>query len=97
MLDGASASGKLAEQGPSGASERKRTSHANGAGQRGPRERACRGVWRGKAPQKEISADVAQLAERVLGKDEVTGSIPVIGSRWMDVRERASQFELVNG
>jgi hypothetical protein len=27
------------------------------------------------------SADVAQLAERVLGKDEVTGSIPVIGSR----------------
>ena len=26
-------------------------------------------------------ADVAQLAERVLGKDEVTGSIPVIGSR----------------
>ena len=26
------------------------------------------------------SADVAQLAERVLGKDEVTGSIPVIGS-----------------
>ena len=28
------------------------------------------------------SADVAQLAERVLGKDEVTGSIPVIGSRF---------------
>jgi hypothetical protein len=28
-------------------------------------------------------ADVAQLAERVLGKDEVTGSIPVIGSRLM--------------
>ena len=26
-------------------------------------------------------ADVAQLVERVLGKDEVTGSIPVIGSR----------------
>ena len=25
-------------------------------------------------------ADVAQLAERVLGKDEVTGPIPVIGS-----------------
>ena len=25
-------------------------------------------------------ADVAQLAEHVLGKDEVTGSIPVIGS-----------------
>jgi hypothetical protein len=28
----------------------------------------------------ELKADVAQLAERVLGKDEVTGSIPVIGS-----------------
>jgi elongation factor Tu len=28
-------------------------------------------------------ADVAQLAERVLGKDEVTGSIPVIGSRFV--------------
>ena len=27
-----------------------------------------------------IRADVAQLAERVLGKDEVTGPIPVIGS-----------------
>ena len=27
------------------------------------------------------SADVAQLVEHVLGKDEVTGSIPVIGSR----------------
>jgi hypothetical protein len=26
-------------------------------------------------------ADVAQLAERVLGKDEVTGPIPVIGSK----------------
>jgi hypothetical protein len=26
-------------------------------------------------------ADVAQLAERVLGKDEVTGSIPVISSK----------------
>jgi hypothetical protein len=28
-----------------------------------------------------ISAWVAQLVERVLGKDEVTGSIPVPGSR----------------
>ena len=26
-------------------------------------------------------ADVAQLVERVLGKDEVSGSIPLIGSR----------------
>ena len=51
---------------------------------RGPRyEEAARrpvgrsatcGSWSAKA-------DVAQLAERVLGKDEVTGSIPVIGSR----------------
>jgi hypothetical protein len=31
-------------------------------------------------PQFVGLADVAQLAERVLGKDEVTGSIPVIGS-----------------
>ena len=29
---------------------------------------------------RKTRADVAQLAERVLGKDEVTGSIPVIGS-----------------
>ena len=29
---------------------------------------------------RRTDADVAQLAERVLGKDEVTGSIPVIGS-----------------
>jgi hypothetical protein len=29
---------------------------------------------------RRAKADVAQLAERVLGKDEVTGSIPVIGS-----------------
>ena len=32
-------------------------------------------------------ADVAQLAERVLGKDEVTGSIPVIGSNLRSLRE----------
>ena len=30
---------------------------------------------------KTSDAAVAQLAERVLGKDEVTGPIPVIGSR----------------
>ena len=34
----------------------------------------------GLASEKRV-ADVAQLVERVLGKDEVTGSIPVIGSR----------------
>ena len=33
------------------------------------------------AGARSAKADVAQLAERVLGKDEVTGSIPVIGSR----------------
>jgi len=33
-----------------------------------------------KSPRLKSQADVAQLAERVLGKDEVTGSIPVIGS-----------------
>ncbi len=32
------------------------------------------------------SAWVAQLVERVLGKDEVTGSIPVPGSRLHGVR-----------
>lgn len=29
----------------------------------------------------DSEAHVAQLAEHVLGKDEVTGSIPVMGSR----------------
>ena len=32
-------------------------------------------------------ADVAQLVERVLGKDEVSGSIPLIGSRDLQLRE----------
>ena len=36
------------------------------------------------------TADVAQLAERVLGKDEVTGSIPVIGSRLRSLASLAS-------
>jgi hypothetical protein len=31
-------------------------------------------------PPEKVSAVVAQLVERVLGKDEVTGSIPVNGS-----------------
>ena len=30
--------------------------------------------------KRELSADVAQLVEHILGKDEVTGSIPVISS-----------------
>ncbi len=29
----------------------------------------------------DIKADVAQLVEHILGKDEVTGSIPVISSK----------------
>jgi hypothetical protein len=33
-------------------------------------------------------AHVAQLVERILGKDEVTGSTPVVGSR-----ERKAEFE----
>ena len=38
--------------------------------------------------QRAAKADVAQLAERVLGKDEVTSSILVIGS----IRPRAQRF-----
>jgi hypothetical protein len=33
----------------------------------------------------ELKAVVAQMVERVLGKDEVTGSIPVNGSRVLQV------------
>ena len=36
--------------------------------------------WCGRLVGRSAKADVAQLAERVLGKDEVTGPIPVIGS-----------------
>ena len=36
-------------------------------------------------PEGTGSAWVAQLVERVLGKDEVTGSIPVPGSRYFAV------------
>ena len=38
------------------ANERQRVSHASGAGRRGPRERACKGV-RGTKPPDETSAD----------------------------------------
>jgi hypothetical protein len=34
------------------------------------------------APGQFELADVAQLVEHVLGKDEVTGSIPVVSSRF---------------
>ena len=37
--------------------------------------------WETRHAFADRAADVAQLVERVLGKDEVTGSIPVIGSR----------------
>ena len=37
---------------------------------------------------KAVDADVAQLAEHVLGKDEVTGSIPVIGSKFSGKTDR---------
>ena len=53
-----------------------------------PSQEGCRPAIRTNGTQADLSAeaprakaDVAQLAERVLGKDEVTGSIPVIGSR----------------
>ena len=38
------------------------------------------------------AADVAQLAERVLGKDEVTSSILVIGSSLRSRAERAKRL-----
>ena len=60
-----------------------RVSRASGVGHQGPRERARRGGVAGQSPPpRNVRADVAQLAEHVLGKDEVTGSIPVIGSRF---------------
>ena len=37
--------------------------------------------WSQVSSEDSDSAWVAQLVERVLGKDEVTGSIPVPGSR----------------
>ena len=46
-------------------------------------DRACFGECEvGRLQAGVRDADVAQLAERVLGKDEVTGSIPVISSIW---------------
>ena len=40
----------------------------------------------------EKQADVAQLAERVLGKDEVTSSILVIGSIRLRAREIQARY-----
>ena len=42
----------------------------------------------GSADARSANADVAQLAERVLGKDEVTSSILVIGS---NIRSRRAE------
>jgi hypothetical protein len=33
------------------------------------------------SPAPELDAHIAQLVEHFLGKEEVTGSIPVVGSR----------------
>jgi hypothetical protein len=39
-------------------------------------------VFSGRRREKSpVTAHVAQLAEHVLGKDEVIGSIPIMGSR----------------
>ena len=49
----------------------------------------------------EFVADVAQLAERGLGKDEVTGSIPGIGSSicecWLDGAGRVGKRGVRHG
>ena len=52
------------------------------------RRAATAGRLVGRARRSDAKADVAQLAERVLGKDEVTSSILVIGSSLRSRRER---------
>ena len=42
--------------------------------------------------EKGLLAHVAQSVERVLGKDEVTGSIPVVGSALLKTRTRKQDF-----
>ena len=44
------------------------------------------------APMRSIHAHVAQTAERVLGKDEVSGSIPDMGSIGFGARGRGGAF-----
>ena len=46
------------------------------------------------AEARSAKADVAQLAERVLGKDEVTSSILVIGSILRSPLERAGKLRM---
>ena len=36
--------------------------------------------------ERSIGAHVAQLVEHILGKDEVSGSIPLVGSTWLVAR-----------
>jgi hypothetical protein len=43
--------------------------------------------------RKPVCAWVAQLVERVLGKDEVTGSIPVPGSSYLGFHRGTSSWE----
>ena len=42
-------------------------------------------------------AHVAQLVEHVLGKDEVTGSIPVMGSKDVDRKEKLTTAKTQDG
>ena len=61
-----------------------RSRGGGGGGGRGERWslRPTATVGRVRAGRERRKADVAQLAERVLGKDEVTSSILVIGSSY---------------
>ena len=43
----------------------------------------------------ERVAPVAQLVEHVLGKDEVSGSIPLVGSSFRDVRDVRIKVKLL--
>jgi hypothetical protein len=54
--------------------------------------KVCRPVGRARVDKAaRAKADVAQLAERVLGKDEVTSSILVIGSIRLTLRLAAGE------
>ena len=71
--------------------ERRATADCRRWRERSGKTRGSRLVGR-SASGASAKADVAQLAERVLGKDEVTSSILVIGSitlaRWRRTREQ---------
>ena len=63
----------------------RRETRAERSGQRPSTVRGARATRRPERLSERIGAkaDVAQLAERVLGKDEVTSSILVIGSTFL--------------